>query len=49
LRIAAQLVDTSKNCYLWSETYEREISDIFAIQDEISKAIAATLKKRISE
>ena len=49
LRIAVQLVDTSKNCYLWSETYEREISDVFAIQDEISKAIAGALRKRISE
>jgi adenylate cyclase len=45
LRISAQLIDTANNMYIWSETYERDISDVFAVQDEISKSIVSTLRK----
>jgi TolB-like protein/Flp pilus assembly protein TadD len=48
LRIAAQLVDTSNGYYLWSETYDRELRDLFAIQEEISCAIIKTLKVRLA-
>ena len=39
LRISAQLIDTSSSVYVWSETYERDLSDAFAVQDEISRSI----------
>jgi TolB-like protein len=45
LRIAAQLIDTSNSLYVWSETYERDLSDAFAVQDEISRAIVFALRK----
>jgi len=39
LRITAQLVDTSNGYHLWSERFERELGDVFAIQDEISEHV----------
>ncbi|MBC7924181.1 MAG: hypothetical protein H7039_00840 [Bryobacteraceae bacterium] len=45
LRIAAQLIDSANSLYVWSETYERDINDAFAIQDEISRAIVMALRK----
>jgi adenylate cyclase len=44
LRITAQLTEAPSGFHLWSETYERELEDIFAIQDEIARAIADTLR-----
>jgi adenylate cyclase len=44
IRISAQLIKTEDGCHLWSERYDRELKDIFAIQDEIARSIAATLK-----
>jgi serine/threonine protein kinase len=44
LRITAQLIDAKGGHHLWSERYDREIADVFAIQDEIAQAIAARLK-----
>ncbi|MEE8371970.1 MAG: tetratricopeptide repeat protein, partial [Sphingomonadales bacterium] len=44
LRITAQLIDAEQGFHIWSETYDRELTDIFAIQDEISKAIVDALK-----
>jgi TolB-like protein/Tfp pilus assembly protein PilF len=44
LRITAQLIDTSNGYHLWSETYDRELTDVFAAQDEITEAIVAALK-----
>ena len=44
LRIAAQLIDSSSSVYIWSETYERDLSDAFAVQDEISRAIVSSLR-----
>ncbi len=44
LRIVAQLVKAEDGCHLWSERYDRELKDVFAIQDEISSKIAVTLK-----
>ena len=40
LRITAQLIRSDDGFHLWSETYDREIADIFDIQDEIAKAVA---------
>ena len=48
LRITAQLNDAKNGCHLWSETFDRQMQDVFAIQEEISKAIAATLRVRLA-
>ncbi len=44
LRITAQLINVADGLHLWSERFDREMTDIFAIQDEISGAIAHRLK-----
>ncbi|HEY3841594.1 MAG TPA: hypothetical protein VGL72_33720 [Bryobacteraceae bacterium] len=44
LRVTVQLVDASNESYIWSESYDRELRDIFSIQDEISRAIAGKFK-----
>src|SRR5207247_9980334 len=44
LRIGAQLVKVVDGYHLWSEPYDLEMPDVFAIQDEISKAIANRLQ-----
>jgi adenylate cyclase len=44
VRVTAQLIDVRTDSHLWSETYDRELEDIFAIQDEISGRIVEALK-----
>ncbi len=44
VRITAQLVDAANEAQVWGERYDRDLSDIFALQDEISKAIVSALK-----
>jgi TolB-like protein len=44
LRITAQLVNAADGYHLWSETYDREMKDVFAIQEEIAKSIAQHLE-----
>jgi TolB-like protein/class 3 adenylate cyclase/Flp pilus assembly protein TadD len=44
LRITAQLVDAKKGRQLWAEQFDREISDIFALQDEITQEVISALK-----
>jgi serine/threonine-protein kinase len=44
LRILAQLVDTRTGYYLWSETYDRHMDEMFAIQEEIARSIVHALK-----
>jgi len=44
LRISVQLINVEDGCHLWSERYDRELKHVFAIQDEIARTIAATLK-----
>jgi TolB-like protein len=44
VRVTAQLIDVSTDTHLWSETYDRELEDIFAIQDEIAGHIVEALK-----
>lgn len=48
LRVRAQLIDAERGVYLWSETYDRELSDVFAIQEEIARAIVRTLRIELS-
>ncbi len=47
VRIAARLVQVSTGYYLWSETYDRQILDLFAVQEEIARAIAGTLERTL--
>ena len=47
LRVTAQLIDVSNGYHVWSERYDREMQDVFAVQDEISRAIAGALKLRL--
>ena len=44
LRVTAQLIETNTGFHLWSETYDRKLEDVFAIQDEIAAAIATNLR-----
>ena len=47
VRITAQLIDAAQDRHLWSETYDRELDDIFAIQDEIANAIVMALRDEL--
>ena len=47
VRITAQLVDGASNDHVWAERYDRDLSDIFALQDEISEAIVKALKLKL--
>lgn len=44
VRITAQLIDVETDSHLWSQTYDRQLDDIFAIQDEIAQAVVDALK-----
>jgi len=44
IRVTAQLIEVNTDTHLWSETYTRELDDIFAVQDEIAQAIVSALK-----
>ena len=48
IRVTAQLINAADGSHLWSERYDRELSDIFAVQDEISAAIAKALRVKLS-
>lgn len=44
VRITAQLIQVSDGFHLWSETYERDVKDVFAVQEEIARAVVGSLK-----
>ncbi len=44
VRITAQLIDTKSDSHLWSETYDRKLEDVFAIQDDIAHCIVTALR-----
>src|SRR6266550_3521018 len=48
VRVNAQLVDARNDAHLWAQTYDRDLSDVFAIQSEIAKAIADQLQAKLS-
>ena len=48
VRITAQLVNAADGFHLWSQTFDRELKDVFAIQDEIAGAIASALKLKLA-
>jgi TolB-like protein/Tfp pilus assembly protein PilF len=47
VRITAQLIEARSDTHLWSETYDRPLDDIFAVQDEIAGAVVAQLKLKL--
>jgi TolB-like protein len=47
LRISAQLVDATNDGHLWAEKYDRELGDIFTVQDEITRSVAAAIEPRL--
>jgi serine/threonine-protein kinase len=47
LRITTQLIEVRGGYHLWSERYDRELDDVFAVQDEIARAIVSKLKVRL--
>jgi adenylate cyclase len=48
LRITAQLIDAASERHLWAERYDRDVQDVFVIQDEIARAVAATVEGRVA-
>jgi serine/threonine-protein kinase len=48
VRVTAQLINAADGYHLWSERYDREMTDVFAVQDEIAAAIATALKLKLS-
>jgi len=49
IRISAQLIEVQNGTHLWSQTYDRNIEDIFSVQDEISMAVVQELKIKLLE
>jgi TolB-like protein/Tfp pilus assembly protein PilF len=49
IRLTAQLIDVQTNKHVWAERYDRELEDIFSIQDELVHAIVATLAGRLAD
>jgi adenylate cyclase len=47
LRIAAQLVDVAGGHHLWSEVYDRSVTDVFEVQDEIARTVVTTIKPKL--
>lgn len=48
LRITAHLIDAASDRHLWAETYDREITDVFVLQQEIGRAVAHEIRARIT-
>src|SRR5574341_1251195 len=49
IRISAQLIDTQEGFHLWAERYDREIKEVFDLQEEIAKKIASALRIKLSD
>ena len=49
VRITAQLIDTSTNLHAWSQTYDRTLDDLFAVQDEIASSVATALQVELDD
>src|SRR5213078_4187899 len=47
VRITAELVKIATDSHLWSETYDRELDDIFAVQDDIAQSVVKELRKAL--
>jgi serine/threonine-protein kinase len=49
VRITAQLVDARSDAHLWSQTFDREVADVFAVQTEIARTVSDALKLRLAD
>ena len=49
LRVTAQLIDSSKGFHIWSDRYDRELKDIFSLQDEIAMQVITELQVKLTE
>ncbi len=49
VRISAQLIDTTTGYHLWADRYDRELQDIFAVQDEVTRKIVTALQVKLTE
>jgi adenylate cyclase len=49
VRVTAQLIDTATGYHLWAERYDRELEDIFAVQDEVTHEIVSALQIKLTE
>jgi TolB-like protein/Tfp pilus assembly protein PilF len=47
VRITAQLIDTATGSHIWADRYDRELADVFSVQDEITDAIVATIEPHL--
>ena len=47
VRVTVQLIDAETDRHIWAERYDRDLADIFAIQDEMTRSIVATLPGRV--
>ena len=47
VRITAQLIEAASDSHLWSQTYDRTLDDIFAVQDDIAQAVVVELRRRL--
>ncbi|MEZ5447309.1 MAG: adenylate/guanylate cyclase domain-containing protein [Gammaproteobacteria bacterium] len=48
VRITAQLIDSASDAHLWAERYDRELKDIFAVQDDVARRIVAALRVKLA-
>jgi adenylate cyclase len=48
VRITAQLIDAVEDKHIWAERYDRDLEDIFAVQDEVTQAIVSTIEPRLA-
>jgi serine/threonine-protein kinase len=48
IRVTAQLIHAADGSHLWSERYDRDMTDVFAVQDEVGQAISEALKVRLA-
>lgn len=49
LRVTTQLIDATTNGHIWAERYDREVTDLFELQDEITKAVTVALQVNLTE
>jgi adenylate cyclase len=49
IRLSAELIDAERGCHLWAERYDRDLKDVFAVQDEVARTIAAILAAHVSK
>src|SRR5512138_3219788 len=47
VRITAQLIETATGSHLWAEKYDRDLADLFEVQDEVVRAVAASTQTRL--